>query len=181
VQVLKLGLIQGVPGLSEYFVIWDFDMLPARSIPLFYTDSPPLPNSADRTLRWDRLRTVVNIGGTRARGYGESFAALFGRPCAPLPKPFLCISIFAGGACAHRITLAAMFLCLCIPTSTAFVVRRRGCAGPEQVALVSGCPACKCTLSFAASPTHAPASCRCSKGNTCSACYCRAMSISMLS
>lgn len=91
-QLLKLGLIQGLPGLSEYFVIWDFDMLPARRIPLFYTDSPLLHKSAESKLRWDRLRTVVNIGGTRARGYGESFAALFGRPCAPLPTAFVCIS-----------------------------------------------------------------------------------------
>lgn len=85
VQLLKLGAVQGIPGLSDYFVIWDFDMLPMRRIPLFYTSRSNLRPGAHEGA--SMLRTVVNIGGARAMGYEEAYHTLLGRECAPIKHP----------------------------------------------------------------------------------------------
>lgn len=73
-QLLKLGALQGLPQLSEYYVIWDFDMLPARPMPLLW--GPPA--WAGDLSKYPRLRAVVNIGGAHAEGYAESYRRLFG-------------------------------------------------------------------------------------------------------
>jgi hypothetical protein len=45
-QFLKLGAAGALPGLSEYFLIWDMDMVPLRPLPLL----TPLPDAADVAL-----------------------------------------------------------------------------------------------------------------------------------
>lgn len=100
-QLLKLGAVQGLPDLSDLYVIWDMDMIPTRHIPLMYLPSPvgdtggassvrgeaqlPLDPSI-KSLRSRPVRTVVNIGGFWNRGYGESYEELFQRKCGPLPR-----------------------------------------------------------------------------------------------
>jgi len=67
-QLLKLGAAEAIPGLSEYFVVWDLDMLLLRPMKLFQPD--PLDG---------HLRLRVNIGGAHSRGYDSSYSNLFGR------------------------------------------------------------------------------------------------------
>lgn len=77
-QLLKLGALQGLPQLSEYYVIWDFDMLPVRPVPLLYGP----PGWAGDLSKYSVLRAVVNIGGARAEGYAEAYRRLFDAECA---------------------------------------------------------------------------------------------------
>ena len=50
-QFLKLGAAGALPGLSDYFLIWDMDMVPLRTLPLLTLQ----PNTVD----------VASTGGSR--------------------------------------------------------------------------------------------------------------------
>jgi hypothetical protein len=78
-QLLKLGVAQGLPQLTDYYVIWDFDMLPTRRIPLFYQ---PVHANGVNVQAEQQPRMVVNIGGARSYGYEAAYKTLFGQKCA---------------------------------------------------------------------------------------------------
>jgi hypothetical protein len=80
IQLLKLGVLYGLPQLSQYYIIWDFDMAPVRPIPLFYgpTTWQHQPEM-DSSSALPPLQMAVNIGGARARGYEAAYYTLFGR------------------------------------------------------------------------------------------------------
>lgn len=46
-QFLKLGAAGALPGLSDYFLIWDMDMVPLRPLPLL--SEIPEDTAADTT------------------------------------------------------------------------------------------------------------------------------------
>lgn len=90
-QMLKLGAAQSLKGLSDLFVIWDFDMIPLRPIPMLYPSPaavPAKPGGSEAAL--DSSPVVVNIGGALADGYDIAYEQLFGRPCAPSFRHALC-------------------------------------------------------------------------------------------
>lgn len=89
-QLLKLGVVEGLPDLSEYYVIWDMDMIATRRLPIFF-HSPQgdggrraqlgFPTSSEAELAYP-VRTRVNIGGAWPVGYRLSYQNLFGEECA---------------------------------------------------------------------------------------------------
>lgn len=93
VQLLKLAVLQALPELSELYVIWDMDMIPARHIPLVYlpsseissigaSDALQLPMSTSvMSMHSQPVRTVVNIGGAWSPGYGQSYEKLLHKKC----------------------------------------------------------------------------------------------------
>lgn len=88
VQLLKLAVFQAIPDLSDPYVVWDMDMIPARQIPLVYLPSPhisfigasdslQLPQgSSVMSVHGQPVRTVVNVGGAWSEGYGLSYEKL---------------------------------------------------------------------------------------------------------
>jgi hypothetical protein len=81
VQLLKLGVLYGLPQLSEYYVIWDFDMAPVRHIPILYGPEgwQKLGQGAPSEGTLATLRMAVNIGGARSEGYDAAYNTLFGK------------------------------------------------------------------------------------------------------
>lgn len=71
-QFLKLGAAQYLPGLSKHFLIWDLDMILLQPLWPFYRAS------ISRKMRVLSLKTVVNIGGARSRGYEIAYKRLTG-------------------------------------------------------------------------------------------------------
>lgn len=65
-QLLKLGSALHVAGLTEYYLVWDMDMILLRP-PRLLATSP------------EGIKVVVNIGGAMAEGYRSSFRNLFDR------------------------------------------------------------------------------------------------------
>jgi hypothetical protein len=81
-QLLKLGVLNGLPQLSEYYVIWDFDMAPVRQIPILYGPEgwqKKLEQHAPSDQMLAQLRMAVNIGGACNKGYDAAYRTLFGR------------------------------------------------------------------------------------------------------
>jgi len=64
VQLIKLGSVRHFPDLSEYYVIWDLDMIALRPLHPLTDENPP--------------RIVLNIGGRVNRGYEEAYKRLTG-------------------------------------------------------------------------------------------------------
>lgn len=89
-QLLKLGVVEGLPDISEYYVIWDMDMIATRPLPIFFRADEGdrdaraqlgFPTSSQAELMHP-LRTRVNIGGAWPVGYRLSYQHLFGEECA---------------------------------------------------------------------------------------------------
>jgi hypothetical protein len=90
-QILKLGAVTALPALSDYYVIWDMDMIPTRHIPVLYTPYKGRLRNISRPTSlqsepWvapahtvDALQTLVNIGGAWSPGYGRSYRNLMKR------------------------------------------------------------------------------------------------------
>ena len=99
VQFIKIGASGSIPGLSEYFVVWDPDMILLRPLKLFQL-SPAVPDSdamaassrgspgrdgsphpqhqQDNEVPGFVVRTRVNVGGAHAPGYESAHLNLFG-------------------------------------------------------------------------------------------------------
>jgi hypothetical protein len=69
-QLLKLGSATALPGLTEYFMIWDLDMMPLRSFDLFFEPA----QSGQQT------RTRVDVSTIRFHEYAASYEQLFRQP-----------------------------------------------------------------------------------------------------
>ncbi|CAD7699722.1 unnamed protein product [Ostreobium quekettii] len=75
-QFLKLGAAEYMPvepELSQYFLVWDLDMMLLRPLSLFY-----IPG-ASRKVHHVQRQTVVNVGGNKLPGYEPSYKRLTGQ------------------------------------------------------------------------------------------------------
>ncbi|CAD7697958.1 unnamed protein product [Ostreobium quekettii] len=74
-QFLKLGTAEYLsvkPELSQYYVVWDLDMILLRPLSLFYPqDSPRKAGSAPQ-------KNIVNVGGYRMPSYEAAYNRLTG-------------------------------------------------------------------------------------------------------
>lgn len=72
-QFLKLGAAQAIPSLSDYFVIWDLDMVLLNPLQVLQTKK-------------GHTRTVVNVGGARnIPGYRQAYQKLTSRNLESAP------------------------------------------------------------------------------------------------
>eukprot|EP00892_Ulva_mutabilis_P008999 jgi/Ulvmu1/6471/UM003_0102.1 len=84
-QLLKLGVVEGLPQLSDFYVIWDMDMIPTRRLPIFFSSTtasfgPQQDYDAEDDAGLPSgVRTRVNIGGAWPQGYRLSYKQLFDR------------------------------------------------------------------------------------------------------
>lgn len=91
VQLLKLGVVEGLPELSEFYVIWDMDMIATRRLPILF--GPKMTVDSGRvSLGFPAAgpppaRTRVNIGGAWPVGYKLAYLSLFGEECGSLNDP----------------------------------------------------------------------------------------------
>lgn len=69
-QVIKLGAAQAIANLTEYFVVWDLDMIMLRPVSVLLRPSR-------RDAAPTSYRTLVNVGGSHAPGYITSYRKLF--------------------------------------------------------------------------------------------------------
>ncbi|GIL88844.1 hypothetical protein Vretimale_16944 [Volvox reticuliferus] len=83
-QFIKLGSILALPGLSEYYVIWDLDMVLLSPVQLLWrngdrahgSDDGSATSAAAMSAGQSQIQTLVNIGGSIAPGYIASFQRL---------------------------------------------------------------------------------------------------------
>jgi hypothetical protein len=68
-QFLKLGAGSSIPGLSEYYIIWDLDMILHRQLHVLQRGAQ------------GGLQTLVNFGGADVDGYKSSYRNLFHQGC----------------------------------------------------------------------------------------------------
>lgn len=86
-QLLKLGAVEGISDLSDYYVIWDMDMIATHHLPIHHTDILEggralhlgFPSSLSGAS--EPVRTHVNVGGAWPVGYGLGYRNLFGEQC----------------------------------------------------------------------------------------------------
>jgi hypothetical protein len=126
-QLLKLAAVQAIPDLSDLFVIWDMDMIPARHIPLVYLpsshislagtgESPQVPADLKiMSASGQPVRTVVNIGGAWSPGYGQSYEKLFQKPCDTPPPLRPLVTVTSTKARSHYCHLHQRVECADMP------------------------------------------------------------------
>lgn len=73
-QFLKLGAADYIESLTQYFLVWDLDMLLLRKLDVFHHSEHNLRGSLLNT-----PKTVVNIGGSWNFGYAFSYKQLTGK------------------------------------------------------------------------------------------------------
>lgn len=73
-QFLKLGAAGYIEGLTQYFLVWDLDMLLLRNLDIFY-----YPEHRAEEYMLHTPKTVVNIGGSWNIGYEYAYNKLIGK------------------------------------------------------------------------------------------------------
>lgn len=79
-QFLKLGAADYIEDLTQYYLVWDLDMLLLRDLDIFYYPDRQREQFSDSS-----VRTVVNIGGARNSGYEYTYHELTGRDLESAP------------------------------------------------------------------------------------------------
>ena len=79
-QFAKLGAASVIRDLTDYYVLWDLDMILLKPVQIIWQEGM-------------QTKTLVNVGGATAKGYIMSYMKLFDTRWAITGK--------AGGCCPH--------------------------------------------------------------------------------